>query len=492
MAQNLNVTKGGGALDHLDNAAHQELIDFVRASREYKPVAERPDWRVVAAQGVVVGGLALLAWLLYMLWRALYCWNSVNWGRCDRLNEIEPVVIGLALLLAVGAALARFVVLLRAEWQLRKARAIRSAATFTRYGDPVRLDVGIQPLDAELYRMATAMEVQIAPHKLFQSVNVYSPSNTAPPQLAAPEPGLALVSDAEWRAWLSDAPHLLISGPTGAGKTTLATALLGDASDAGAHLLILDPHDAAGKWPLEAIGGGRNYAAIYDAIDALMAEMNARFQQLRAGERLFTPIVVLLDEAPAVALDDPKRWEALVGRLTSEARKVGMRFWLLGQSHLVRDLGLSSLVRRNLGLVALGPQALDLVGEEKDAQRRRQLVDLIRGQQRPAAFAYRSEVHVLDVSAVPQLAARDFTPQAWAPSVRPVEDALDAALGAMVRTDGRTDGGQHRAVELRESLVVGLKRAGRNREEIRQELQQIGLGLTNAEYGEILARHGLG
>lgn len=53
--------------------------------------------------------------------------------------------------------------------------------------------------------------------------------------------------------------------------------------------------------------------------------MDTRFKQLRQGEKVFPSLTVLIDEAPAIALHDEKRWIDLVSRLTSEARKIGIR-----------------------------------------------------------------------------------------------------------------------------------------------------------------------
>lgn len=447
--------------------------DFDRAPRRRWPVQA---WIVLTA---VLA--AVLLWLGYRLDAALrdlfarYPWAG------DVLLWLLVLAVGLAVAVGLVALAAR------AWLSVQHARVLR-----TRHGVPVDVVQQMQRDPYLLEAQAIALETTRAPYLAYPNLSTLSqpaaPKAAEAPAL--PEPGLQPAPDALWRAWLGDAPHLLISGPTNAGKTTLARALLADASDRSS-LLIVDPHDAVGKWPLEAIGGGRDYEGIYQAIDGLLSEMDTRFKALRQGETHFVPVTVLIDEAPAVALDDPKRWTELVSRLTSEARKTGIRLVILGQSHLVRDLGLSTLVRRNLGLVALGPQALDLVNDERDARRRAQLVDLLRGQDRAAAFAYRGEVQVLDVSNVPALAARPFTPRAWVPSVPPGDDTGGGTFGGNGSTLEPGNEAQHDATFFREALVVSLKRAGRTREEIRQELQAMGLGLRNTEYSDILARNGL-
>jgi hypothetical protein len=53
------------------------------------------------------------------------------------------------------------------------------------------------------------------------------------------------------------------------------------------------------------------------------------------------------------------------------------------------------------------------------------------------------------------------------------------------------DQAQQDAAAYKEVLIVGLKRQGKSRPTIRQELSELGLGFDNQEYGEILARHGL-
>lgn len=448
---------------------------------------ERKASRRMPPQIWVVLSLIILAPVIWLLWRldgALRVFFERYPGASDGLLWLllASVAFGLIGSLLTLAA--------RAWLSVQHARVLRS-----RHGVPLDVVQQLQLSPWQLEQQAVDLELARAPFLMHPNLSTQSVSHILPKAQdtgspALPEPPVQAATDTRWRAWLLDVPHLLISGPSGSGKTTMAKALLADVSTTS-DLLILDPHDAAGKWPLAAIGGGRDYAAIYATIDALLQEMDRRFKQLQQGAQTFTPITVLIDEAPAIALYDQKQWTFLTSRLTSEARKIGIRLLILGQSHLVRDLGLSSLVRRNLGLVGLGAQALDLVIEERESKRRAQLLDLVRGSGYVAAYSYRAQIEVLDVTSVAQLAAKPFTARAWTPSVRWEDKPGDQGGDHTPGTDGRADGGDSNAEMMRETLIIGYKRAGRNREQIRQELSAFGLEMSNDLYRQTLARHGL-
>lgn len=441
--------------------------------------------RRLSPQAWLLASICTLLPLLWLLWRL----DGALSDLALRYAGAGDVLLGLLVLASVATLLVSLCLLVARLWLgVQQARVIRS-----RLGVPVDVVQQLRADPQALEAQAITLELMKTPHSQHPYLSTLSQSSSqASPALPVlPEPPISDVPESQWRGWLKDAPHLLISGPTNAGKTTLARALLIDSADSTGQLLILDPHDSVGKWPVDAIGGGRNYQAIYAAVTSLLAEMDARFKQYQQGQTHFTTLTCLIDEGPAIALQDQKRWTKLVSCLTSEARKVNVKIIVLGQSHLVRDLGISSLVRRNLGLVSLGPQALDLINEERDLRRRAHLIDLLRGQQRSAAYAYRGEVHVLDVSNVPVLAQKPFTASAWVPSPVPddgLTDAGDNGNGSPVPSGNQHDSS---AEWLRENLVVGLKRGGRNREDIRQELREVGLGLKNTDYSAILAKHGL-
>jgi len=259
------------------------------------------------------------------------------------------------------------------------------------------------------------------------------PAPTAAPAL--PDVGVTLVPDGDWRRWMDRAPHLLIAGRTEAGKTTLATALLTERALAGDHLLVLDPHYQPGKWAgVPTVGGGNNFETILATLPLLIREMNVRYAEFERGKPTeeFERLTVLIDEVPAIVdacmettpsgrprINDP-RWLKFAKRLGSEARKVRISVILMTQSTLVQDILINSQQRENYLRVALGDRARSLVEEEPNSRRRAALTEMLRGQEHPAAMEWRGDFHLLDTSAVPDLAARRVsTARPWTPPTLP-------------------------------------------------------------------------
>lgn len=256
------------------------------------------------------------------------------------------------------------------------------------------------------------------------------------PQLAGLETAPQLIAADEWRGWMDRAPHLLIAGRTEAGKTTLATALLAERVRAGDAVLVLDPHHQPGKWGgVPTIGGGNDFEAILRTLPLLLDEMDARYSEFNQGRPTehFQRLTILIDEVPALVeacmgvapsgrpkVDD-LRWLKFAKRLGSEARKVRLSVVLLTQSTLVQDILINSQQRDNYLRVGLGDRAAALLNEERNGQRRGALQRLLVGQAHPAAMEWRGEVHLLDTTDVPALAARPLgsAVRVWTPPALP-------------------------------------------------------------------------
>ncbi|NTU85226.1 MAG: hypothetical protein HGA45_38700, partial [Chloroflexales bacterium] len=128
--------------------------------------------------------------------------------------------------------------------------------------------------------------------------------------------------------------NLLIVGNRGSGKTTLLQAIV---ARRATRCYVLDPHNHPGKWPTRVIGGGRDFAAIYAALQKSEQELTSRARQLNAdaGAR-FAPFTLASDEWGSITSevstgkdqDSPCR---LMLRLLKEGRKFGISF--IGCAH---------------------------------------------------------------------------------------------------------------------------------------------------------------
>lgn len=266
------------------------------------------------------------------------------------------------------------------------------------------------------------------PGRMVRAQTISYPSKVE--QIAAPvetmqivDSGPVLVPDSEWLPWITEMPHTMIAGGTGTGKTTMARIELYERLQHGHAGIVLDPK---GKdwYGLPVIGGGRKFEAILAALDTLHIEMAQRFEAYAQGTRHFEPIKALVDEVPDImdaCLDMRRRlsdgrWSRFARQLGSLAREIGISVTLMTQSPLVEDIGMNSAMRKNFTRIALGDEAPLLIREERDAARRTQLQDLLRGQQYPAAMMRRGQVHLLNTSNVPMLSNRQIVrPLGWQP-----------------------------------------------------------------------------
>lgn len=470
--ENVNVNRGS-VYDGLDNFPGHAIQDYTGGAREYKPWFEKLDWKVEAVRAVVLLLSLMVAWALFGIWRAGYCWDSRNWQACERIDAIQPVGAFAAILLVVGLPAARVLLWALGEYQLNQARAARVATTFNDWGTPVRVDLMTAP-EYEPDRFAQRVELKraTAPYEVFHSVNTYSPSFQAPkeaPALPAPTEVPIVVWDA-WREWADEVPHRILAAETGGGKTTTEKALLAPRIDGGEHVFIIDPH--SDDWfGLPNVGGGENWTEVAEAIDVVIAEYQRRMAErdryLReTGQAMpvdaWQRLTVLLDEANITRLrfdqasrGKVNRWQSFAEVLGSGARKVRIGIDLLCQSALVEDLGLSGSMRRNFFRIGLDHAvARQMLRDEPNPERRKALATLLEGQRFPAICEYRGQFHVLDRTGLDQLPAPHQPQAAWwsgwsarQPSVPPLtrqavqEKAIRNAIAAgWTRDEARARG----------------------------------------------------
>ena len=81
--------------------------------------------------------------------------------------------------------------------------------------------------------------------------------------IALPAPTAGPLPQAAWWGEALDARLLLICGPQGSGKTSLALRLLADRASRGHAVTVLDPHAAKGQWPYPTVGSGKDLSLIH-------------------------------------------------------------------------------------------------------------------------------------------------------------------------------------------------------------------------------------
>jgi hypothetical protein len=170
-----------------------------------------------------------------------------------------------------------------------------------------------------LESIARAYQSALTPQQLSQAI-----------ALPASEPG-PLPMGAWWGEAL-EARLLLICGPQGSGKTSLALRLLADRASQGHQVQVLDPHAAKGQWPYRTIGAGKDYeaidAAIKDWIDGVEGHYRAIAQD--ASHPAPTPQTLLAEELTQWA-DEVDSAPKMVRVACSDIRKA--KRFLVAVSH---------------------------------------------------------------------------------------------------------------------------------------------------------------
>jgi hypothetical protein len=231
-----------------------------------------------------------------------------------------------------------------------------------------------------------------------------------PPEEDSPKAPIVKMRMLPVQAWLEivnqkpdEAPHTLIIGPSGTGKTTLAEAIV---STRAGMVAILDMKWTPGKWgnlPAIPIDDDGKYTQIERAAKSLLAELNDRLVSLKQGVTTFTELTIVVEELPTV-VDECPSGATLFKQIGRLGRELHIRLVGLSQSERVKSLGIAGEgdAKDNYLLIRLGKFAIALMPES-------------RGLNRPAVLEWQGEHYLMHINGILHLSRYpQFSSRAWA------------------------------------------------------------------------------
>jgi hypothetical protein len=520
MSGNVNINRSGPEQmrDNPDATTRRENAD--RAS-DVRIVASTPlDWRNVAAHYAGIGVLLLVLALLYGVFRLALCWGAYSLT-CDRWRGVETWSIpfaGAAVVLAFSIRGYYWMQAQAARVERQRVENKQLAIRNDRFGNlaPVTLFDGLTPEQQmsaylRMLEMATELKARTAPHEWLPSgantITITGPTTNTEVVDGQLVDSLDIgpIPIAEWMRRLdsADVPHAIFAAKTKGGKSTMAKAALAPRIEHGESIFVIDPH-SNGWIDLPGVGGGQNWEEIKRAMKAVLTLYHARMMERdehikRTGDELpqdyFPRLTIIFDEANESRFyieqgytRKTSPWMEFGQILSSGARKVGISVWLICQSALVKNLGLSSTMLRNFSLFALDHMTIaELIEDQEPLKPRREAVlAAISGAQYPAATAINGRAYLLDRTGLDQAptprTARHCAWDEWdydegrsflTPKKRSEDDMLVGLLAQPPRRYATQNGNGHAVAEMpplrsvaersapedgREALVKGMRR----------------------------------
>ena len=576
MASNINITRSGPE-QMQDNPAQGTRRENADHATDYRPQPAYPhDWRVTAARFAGIGALALVVALILGLAYFFQCglpwllWyeDSATCAQWRATLGYAPRVAGLCLAVYLVYRLIFAWQGRAVEVQRGKAEVARFSLLPDRFGNPTPATLydGLTPQERmqaymAMLQLASDLKATTAPYETLPSgLNTYSPTNTSNHEMAMLEaaeqaPDVGPLAPAVWLGWLDRQPHALFAAKTGEGKSTIAKYGLKPRIDASEDVFVIDPH-SSGWFALPGVGGGEDWHEVEAAMMCVYAEYKKRAAEREryrreTGEEMddrhFPRLTVVFDEAnnARTAFDriyaGSKRrhnpWPLFAECLSSGARKLSISVWLLVQSALVEDLGLTGAMRQNFTRLALDHYTIrQMVNLEETDKARKEAIYAALPAQYPATAIVDNKVFLLDRQGINDIQPpRQSAACAWhgwdyrnrAPLVTLAtpdeDDSGDVLARLMARpiphtngngrahgfvrpsdglrtsvavaeippiTDGRTDG--RVSQDKMRAYLKALATAGKSRDYARRWADAKGLQFENSLWTEVRKELGLG
>jgi S-DNA-T family DNA segregation ATPase FtsK/SpoIIIE len=211
------------------------------------------------------------------------------------------------------------------------------AAKMLEHGIILKFDSIVSGATVDLYRYSTTMGVKMSDLRRYAD-DIQQVLGAVGVRVLAPIPRSTLVGfevPREERRWpavpahdgfnlaigetieghvrrydIREAPHMLVAGASGSGKSVFAHSLIGQLKAAGAEMVLIDPKEVEFSRYAGAITEKRE---IERAIAGLVETMNGRYKQLRdagkrdAREAGWPPLFLIIDEYADLVGDDSRR-----------------------------------------------------------------------------------------------------------------------------------------------------------------------------------------
>lgn len=349
---------------------------------------------------VSVIGLAGIAMTLLVWYQ--WSWAFILGGNIMAIGLNVLLVIGLVVIGAGMVAWLYYTVAMRqAQVEAERARADKERAK----ADYERAKAISQ----------TQHVIEVRPgHALFSNQPLTSVQVPALPSGGEASTGSPLVTPhAVWFPKAVNALHLILIGESGAGKSTMARAIVGESQKLG-DVAIVDPHGRSSDWfGLKVIGAGRNYGEIDQFFKGTLANMSNRYKDYEKGCNTFTRLTIVIDETTSIA-KKCEIWEQFFSDVSCEGRKVEIRLIVLIHGKGVRTLSLEGQgdLRHNLQFIYLGKHAVKQVPS-------------CASMERPAVMELDGVNKVIDTLELPQLIGQNQGIRDEKPILDPVDQAPD-------------------------------------------------------------------
>jgi hypothetical protein len=254
-------------------------------------------------------------------------------------------------------------------------------------------------------------------------------------------------------------PHLAVIGPSGAGKTTLVTAVL---SDRVGDIVVLTAKEGDSWGGLEYIGidDDATYNTMHTTFDALYQEVKQRLVDTKHDRMNSDWLTIVVDDFSTLVKECPVAADVvkLVARL---GRSLRVRLVMLSDSALVKAIGLEG---------------------EGETRSNFAFVRLRRGHK--GAIEIDGRLHPIEMGALDTIAKRaNLTHRSWGASVCLSEPAV---IQFPHQEADRQQTDNRQTATDREAIAIALIRDGKNRDEVRAMFRRMGWGLDNNDYTRYL------